>query len=49
MMDMPYFMNNKKWYEFDFEKRMFVLTEEAPKKAEESYRKYLEERKKTMY
>lgn len=37
---MPYFMNNEKWYEFDFEKRMFVLTDEAPDKAKESYKEF---------
>ena len=38
---MPYFMTNKKWYKFDFEKRMFVLTEYASDKAKESYQEYL--------
>ena len=41
MQDMPYFMTNKKWYKFDFEKRMFVLTEHAPDEAKESYKEYL--------
>lgn len=41
MQDMPYFMTNKKWYKFDFEKRMFVLTEYASDKAKESYQEYL--------
>lgn len=41
MQDMPYFMTNKKWYKFDFKKRMFVLTEYAPKEAKTSYEKYL--------
>ena len=42
MRDMPYFMSNARWYEFDFDKRIFVLTEEAPKEAKESYEEYLE-------
>lgn len=37
MQDMPYFMNDEKWYFFDFSKQVFMLTEEAPKKAKESY------------
>lgn len=37
MQDMPYFMNDEKWYFFDYEKRVFMLTEKAPKKAKESY------------
>ena len=41
MQDMPYFMSNKDWYTFDFEKRLFVLTEKAPEKAKESYAEYL--------
>ena len=41
MKDMPYFMNNENWYEFDFEKRMFVLTDEAPQEAKASYEEYI--------
>ena len=41
---MPYFMTNEDWYEFDFEKRIFVLTENAPEKAKESYEEYLKEK-----
>ena len=37
MIDRPYFMENKKWYFFDFGKRKFILTKEAPEKAKESY------------
>ena len=45
MRDMPYFMNDKKWYKFDFEKRMYILTKDAPEKAKESYDEYLKNRK----
>lgn len=45
LKDMPYFMNDETWFEFDFEKRVFVLTEEAPQKAKESYEEYM----KSMY
>jgi hypothetical protein len=41
MKDMPYFMSNKKWYKFDFNKRIFILTDEAPEKANESYEEYI--------
>jgi hypothetical protein len=37
-------MTNESWYEFDFEKRIFVLTEKAPEKAKESYEEYLKQR-----
>ena len=40
MLDMPYFMENEEWYEFDFEKRIFVLTEKAPKEAKKSYEEF---------
>lgn len=41
VIDMPYFMTNEDWFEFDFDKRIFVLTEEAPKEAKESYEEYM--------
>lgn len=41
IIEKPYFMNNKKWYKFDFGKRIFVLTDEAPEKAKESYEEYM--------
>jgi len=41
---MPYFMTNKDWYMFDFDKRLFVLTEKAPEKARESYNEYLKQK-----
>lgn len=45
MQDRPYFMEDKSWYDFDFEKRKFVLTENAPEKAKESYKEFYRERK----
>ena len=47
MRDMPYFMKEKKWFEFDFKKRIFVLIKEATEEAKESYQKYLKELKNT--
>lgn len=41
MIDRPYFMENRKWYRFDFNKRMYVLTDQASEKAKESYDEYL--------
>lgn len=43
MQDMPYFMNNEEWFEFDFDKRKFVLTDKATEKAKESYNEYLKQ------
>lgn len=42
MLDMPYFMSNKKWYTYDVKKRCYVLTKEAPEKARKSYKEYYE-------
>lgn len=44
MWDMPYFMTNRKWYKYDFGKRMFVLTKYATEKAKKSYKEYLKTR-----
>ena len=43
--DIPYFMENEEWYYYDYEKRKFVLTEKAPKKARQSYKEFYEELK----
>ena len=40
---MPYFITNEEWYYFDYQKRKFVLTDKAPKKARESYDEYYKE------
>lgn len=40
IVEQPYFMTDKHWYTFDFEKRIFVLTPYAPEKAKESYEEY---------
>lgn len=40
MLDMPYFMENEDWYKFDFEKKIFVLTEKALKEAKKSYEEF---------
>ena len=36
MIDMPYFMKNKDWYEYDPKTKRFVLTDKAPAAARES-------------
>lgn len=46
MLDMPYFMQNEKWYRFDEKKRKFVLTKDAPESAIYSYKKFEAELKK---
>lgn len=35
--EIPYFMENKKWYYFDEKEFCYKLTNKAPKKAKESY------------
>lgn len=46
MLDKPYFMNDKRWYKFDFDKRKYVLTESAPDEAKKTYEEYMEQLKK---
>lgn len=46
MRDRPYFMEDRKWFRFDFDKQMYVLTDLAPEKARESYKEYLKETEK---
>ena len=36
----PYFMKDEKWYKFDEEEFRYVLTDEAPEKAVQSYNEY---------
>lgn len=36
MQDRPYFMQNKEWYDFDFDKRKYYCTDKAPEKAKRS-------------
>lgn len=39
----PYFLTNKEWYYYDMETGRYKLTDKAPEKAKESYKKYYEE------
>jgi hypothetical protein len=43
MVDMPYFMEKNEWYYFDYELKKYVLTDKAPEKAKQSYKKYYDE------
>lgn len=42
LLDMPYFMTNEEWYIKSEEKGMYLLTEKAPKEAQESYKEFYE-------
>ena len=46
ILDMPYFMTNDRWYYFDKKTGKYMLTDEAPKKAKDSYIAFFEEVKK---
>lgn len=39
-IEKPYFMQNKEWYYFDFDKKKFVLTDKATYKAKKSYKAF---------
>lgn len=43
MVDMPYFMENSDWFEFDAKTGKYVLTADAPDKAVQSYTDYYKE------
>lgn len=45
MLKEPYFMKNKDWYTYDADKEQYVLTENAPVEAVESYKKFLKDLK----
>lgn len=40
MQDRPYFMENKEWYAYDFEKRVYYCTDKAPEKAKQSLKEF---------
>lgn len=40
MQDRPYFMNNKKWYYFDFKNKKYVCKKDAPQKAKKSLKEF---------
>lgn len=40
IMEEPYFMTNEEWYYHDPVEHKYKLTEKAPKKAVESYKKF---------
>jgi len=39
-LDKPYFLENKEWYRYNFKSGQYELTDKAPPKAQESYKKY---------
>jgi hypothetical protein len=39
-LEEPYFMKNKTWYTFDKEQWKYVLTDKAPKEAQDSYKEF---------
>lgn len=45
MVDMPYFMTDEKWYYFDYEKKKYVTTKEAPEEAKASLKEFYKELK----
>lgn len=46
MIDMPYFMKKKEWYEFDPKTKRFVLTDKAPVAARKSLAEFYRSIKK---
>lgn len=42
-VDEPYFMSNEDWYHFDSEKGIFVIEDDAPQSAKDSYKEFYKE------
>ena len=40
LIEKPYFLTNKKWYEYDEKGKKYILTNKAPQKAIESYKDF---------
>lgn len=40
IVDKPYFLTNKEWYYYDVKSGMYKLTDKAPQKAIDSYKKF---------
>ena len=40
LVEKPYFLTNKEWYEYDEKSKKYILTNKAPKKAQESYKEF---------
>lgn len=40
LIEKPYFLTNKKWYEYDEKEKKYILTSKAPQKAKESYNEF---------
>lgn len=43
LLDKPYFMNNPEWYVESEERGILLLTDKAPKEAQQSYKEFYEE------
>jgi len=41
----PFFKTNKKWFTFDNDKGIFILTKEAPQEAIDSYKEFYKDNK----
>jgi hypothetical protein len=39
-LDEPYFMTNSVWYVYSFEKEIYILTDQAPQEAIDSYNNF---------
>jgi hypothetical protein len=40
LVEKPYFLTNEEWYEYDEKSKKYILTNKAPKKAQESYENF---------
>lgn len=40
LLNRPYFMSNEDWYYYDYDKKIYKLTDKATKEAKNSYEEY---------
>ena len=40
LIEKPYFLANKEWYEYDEKSKKYILTDKAPEKAKQSYKEF---------
>lgn len=40
LVEKPYFLTNKEWYEYDEKNKVYILTSKATEKAKESYKEF---------
>ncbi len=40
LIEKPYFLTNKEWFEYDKKNKKYILTNKAPEKAKKNYKEF---------